>query len=300
VFTGSVTQQQFEQWKEPFTIVPHWNMRGQPDNGTSASGSLVFGCGGGTPPGGGSSSGRCAVVLFPYGWTAYWQKMYRQPVWHGTFLDEKRDGSQLIFKRARYYDPATGRFTQEDPIGLAGGLNLYGFASGDPVNYSDPFGLCPNPLATGLGSLQCAIEDIIAAIKSGPSMLAEFGRDPLKGGFALKLAMVPLTVVDGAGDVEGIANAIGKGHAFAKHVLEHGRGGGEFVGLGIRTVKQFQRFVGEVIEGASGANVRSLSRGRTAYWDDATGTVVIHDPRSPDLGTAFRPKDGRSYFEGLK
>jgi uncharacterized protein RhaS with RHS repeats len=33
--------------------------------------------------------------------------------------------------------------TQEDPIGLAGGLNLYGFAQGDPVNFSDPFGLCP-------------------------------------------------------------------------------------------------------------------------------------------------------------
>ena len=34
-------------------------------------------------------------------------------------------------------------FTQEDPIGLAGGLKLYGFANGDPVNFSDPFGLCP-------------------------------------------------------------------------------------------------------------------------------------------------------------
>jgi len=40
------------------------------------------------------------------------------------------------------YDPNTGIFTQEDPIGLAGGLNLYGFASGDPVNFSDPYGLC--------------------------------------------------------------------------------------------------------------------------------------------------------------
>jgi hypothetical protein len=32
-------------------------------------------------------------------------------------------------------------FTQPDPIGLAGGLNLYGYAGGDPVNFSDPFGL---------------------------------------------------------------------------------------------------------------------------------------------------------------
>lgn len=40
----------------------------------------------------------------------------------------------------------TGQFTQEDPIGLAGGLNLYGFANGDPVSYSDPFGLLPIPL----------------------------------------------------------------------------------------------------------------------------------------------------------
>ena len=55
----------------------------------------------------------------------------------------------LQYRRNRLYDPATGRFTQQDPIGLAGGLNLYGYAGGDPINNSDPFGLCPGKSASG-------------------------------------------------------------------------------------------------------------------------------------------------------
>jgi len=50
------------------------------------------------------------------------------------------------YLRNRYYDASTGRFTQLDPIGLAGGMNLYGFAGGDPVNFSDPIGLCPEDM----------------------------------------------------------------------------------------------------------------------------------------------------------
>jgi RHS repeat-associated protein len=60
---------------------------------------------------------------------------------------DKADETGLLYMRNRYYDPATGKFTQADPIGLAGGLNLYGFAGGDPVNFSDPFGLTIWPSA---------------------------------------------------------------------------------------------------------------------------------------------------------
>src|SRR5690606_19769263 len=63
--------------------------------------------------------------------------------WMGSLANGMTDGSGLQYRRNRYYDPETGRFTQSDPIGLAGGLNLYGFAGGDPLNYTDPFGLCP-------------------------------------------------------------------------------------------------------------------------------------------------------------
>ena len=69
-------------------------------------------------------------------------------IWMGSLVTETGDGSSLKYLRNRYYDPKTGRFTQEDPIGLAGGVNSYGFAGGDPVNFSDPFGLCPQCLVS--------------------------------------------------------------------------------------------------------------------------------------------------------
>ena len=41
----------------------------------------------------------------------------------------------------RAYDPELGRWLSADPIGEAGGLNLYGYVGGNPVNYRDPLGL---------------------------------------------------------------------------------------------------------------------------------------------------------------
>lgn len=43
--------------------------------------------------------------------------------------------------RARWYDPQTGRFVSEDPIGLAGGVNPYAYAANSPINFTDPSGL---------------------------------------------------------------------------------------------------------------------------------------------------------------
>jgi hypothetical protein len=52
--------------------------------------------------------------------------------------------------RNRWYDPNTGQFTQQDPIGFAGGINLYAYAGNDPVTFSDPYGLSPEWAADGL------------------------------------------------------------------------------------------------------------------------------------------------------
>lgn len=44
--------------------------------------------------------------------------------------------------RARHYSAPLGRFLARDPIGHSGGANLYAYCGGDPINFSDPSGLC--------------------------------------------------------------------------------------------------------------------------------------------------------------
>ena len=49
--------------------------------------------------------------------------------------------AKLADFRNRWYDPEIGRFISEDPIGLAGGINVYRFVGNNPVSGWDPFGL---------------------------------------------------------------------------------------------------------------------------------------------------------------
>jgi len=51
------------------------------------------------------------------------------------------EGNNLYYMRARYYDANLGRFISEDPIGFDGGLNLYAYVGGNPINRNDPSGL---------------------------------------------------------------------------------------------------------------------------------------------------------------
>ena len=60
------------------------------------------------------------------------------------YTGREPDATGLIYYRARYYDPAIGRFTQRDPIGLQGGINRYAYVGGNPVNFNDPSGLVYN------------------------------------------------------------------------------------------------------------------------------------------------------------
>jgi RHS repeat-associated protein len=47
--------------------------------------------------------------------------------------------------RARYYDPTSGRFLSEDPVGFSGGANFYSYVGNSANNYADPSGFSPAP-----------------------------------------------------------------------------------------------------------------------------------------------------------
>jgi filamentous hemagglutinin len=79
------------------------------------------------------------------------------------------------------------------------------------------------------------------------------------------------------------AQQIANGHAWPKH-------GGDF--------PEFAQHIDQIMANPSAS--KSLARGRAAFWDDKTKTVVIRDPNSPDLGTAFKPSGGKAYFDNLK
>ncbi|MFB0535680.1 MAG: RHS repeat-associated core domain-containing protein [Anaerolineae bacterium] len=86
----------------------------------------------------------------PFG-ALLWQQGTAPGPW--GFAGEMQDPTGLIYLRARWYDPATGRFLTRDPVPgvpmLPASLNPYVYALNNPVLYTDPSGEFIIPLLLG-------------------------------------------------------------------------------------------------------------------------------------------------------
>ena len=89
------------------------------------------------------------------------------------------DGNGLYYMRARYYNTDISRFINQDILrgspAASQSLNRYAYCQGNPLNRTDPFGLCPQGMSTrdwihlGLSIAGCipvigAVADIANAI----------------------------------------------------------------------------------------------------------------------------------------
>jgi RHS repeat-associated protein len=70
----------------------------------------------------------------------------------------------LHYNWHRDYDPEMGRYLQPDPLGLAGGLNPYPYAEGNPLRYSDPQGLMVLPWPVIVPAAEQALGALIGFI----------------------------------------------------------------------------------------------------------------------------------------
>ncbi len=149
-----------------------------------------------------------------------------------------RDATGQMYERNRYYDPGTGQFTQPDPIGIAGGLNVYGFANGDPVSYDDPYGLCILPKIVCETAAAAARNLSEFADRTRDEYLEKgfdaFFREGFRGGSPAR----DLITVSGAGLVGRLTSGASLGRAnFAQRTYsETFSPGGRFAGQTINQV----------------------------------------------------------------
>lgn len=111
------------------------------------------------------------------------------------FAGRQRDAESGLYQvRARYYDPASGRFISPDPLGFnAEGNNFYAYVLGSPLNFNDP---------TGRGLR----ETVSGVVKVGAGIVG-FGATVALAGAATPLVAAGIIIVGSA----AAASAIGSG-----------------------------------------------------------------------------------------
>ena len=80
----------------------------------------------------------------------------------------RRIDSVLCGLGHRFYDPQLGRFLSRDPIGFAGGLNLFSYGRNSPVTNTDSTGLFVDGASAAAAALISGVESLIRGVRWHP------------------------------------------------------------------------------------------------------------------------------------
>lgn len=97
--------------------------------------------------------------------------------WPGHYFDAD---TGLHYNRFRYYDPILGRYLQSDPLGCAGGINLYAYPA-NPLVAVDVLGLTPNKTASDGDDAPAHLKTTEALPAPEPPPPPKKGPSPLHG-----------------------------------------------------------------------------------------------------------------------
>ena len=175
--------------------------------------------------------------------------------------------------RMRWYDAVTGRWLSKDPIGLSGGLNLYAFCEGDPINQLDCMGestmgdIVENPGAFFGGFVDAISEgELMKGLAATADGFLPFC-DPFESVYSDECGNY-----DSAYDVSKISGAISFG-CFT-------------VAIGVKTV----RFLHEGREISFGKNLRMAPNGNRT--GNPFGERPHYHRRGLDINGATKPGQG--------
>jgi len=254
---------------------------------------------------------------------------------HYKFTAKERDPETgCDYFGARYYCNPIGRFITPDwaaaptavpyaHFGNPQSLNLYSYVANNPTTFGDPDGHLGDSDADDpwlhhcIGCVRPKYDCTRCAIAAGPkqemSLWDKLGAffstndkelkseilhsiifDDLKNSVTVT---VPVNRGDSLSEAGGVP--VPKNLAWIIGIAVHGWAGhqDQFPDM---TQKQFQDLVLETVQNATGNDVKRVDKFKTAYWNDKEDLIVIRNKRDPNGGTAFRPDEGRQFFDNLR